>query len=219
MNYEKIYTQLVERGISRTLICYTEKHHIVPRCMGGSDDSENLVELTPEEHYLAHQLLVKIYPDNHALAKAAMMMTAQRPSNKVYGWLRKRHSEAMSDSQSGETNSQFGTRWIYNLQLEENKKIPANELLPDDWEEGRIMNFSAYKDKILKEQELSLRKQKEKHDDAYRWYFDYINSGYSSLREYVRNSDYPKSHVSFIKMLKKYVSGFKPEHGKAFGKT
>ena len=27
--------------------------------MGGTDDEENLVELTPEEHYVAHQLLVK----------------------------------------------------------------------------------------------------------------------------------------------------------------
>jgi len=29
--------------------------------MGGSDDKSNLVDLTPEEHFLAHQLLLKIH--------------------------------------------------------------------------------------------------------------------------------------------------------------
>jgi hypothetical protein len=56
MNYKKIYDQLVERATSRILEDYTETHHIVPRCMGGTDSLDNLVELTPEEHYLAHQL-------------------------------------------------------------------------------------------------------------------------------------------------------------------
>lgn len=32
-------------------------HHIIPKHMGGSDDSSNLVELTVEEHALAHKLL------------------------------------------------------------------------------------------------------------------------------------------------------------------
>ena len=47
---------------------YVERHHILPKCVGGGDESENLVPLTPEEHYLAHQLLVKMHPDNHRLA-------------------------------------------------------------------------------------------------------------------------------------------------------
>lgn len=35
----------------------THKHHIIPKHMGGSDDSTNLVELTVEEHAEAHRLL------------------------------------------------------------------------------------------------------------------------------------------------------------------
>lgn len=35
---------------------YTEKHHIVPKHDGGTDDVDNLVALLPEEHYLIHLL-------------------------------------------------------------------------------------------------------------------------------------------------------------------
>ena len=33
------------------------KHHIIPKHMGGTDDSSNLVELTVEEHAEAHRIL------------------------------------------------------------------------------------------------------------------------------------------------------------------
>lgn len=40
---------------------YVEKHHIVPRHANGTDDSSNLVSLTPEEHYFAHLVRWKAY--------------------------------------------------------------------------------------------------------------------------------------------------------------
>lgn len=144
MNYKKIYDDIVHRGKNRMLESYTESHHVVPRCMGGSDEADNLVDLTPEEHYLAHQLLVKMYPDNHRLAMAAVMMIPKRSSNKMYGWLKRRHSEAMSASQLGEGNSQYGTRWIHNMELKESKKISSYESLPDGWREGRKVNFDKH---------------------------------------------------------------------------
>jgi len=66
MNYKRVYEELIERGVKRgwtkkTASCYTERHHIVPKSMGGSNDSENLVELTAREHYIAHWLLYKVY--------------------------------------------------------------------------------------------------------------------------------------------------------------
>jgi hypothetical protein len=63
--------------------------------LGGSNELKNLVRLTPEEHYVAHQLLVKIYPGNGKLIWAALAMTGGgngvgngRKGNKLYGWLR-----------------------------------------------------------------------------------------------------------------------------------
>lgn len=108
MNYKKIYDNLINRAKNRKLDIYTESHHIIPRCMNGSNFSENLVDLTPEEHYLAHQILIKIYPTEYGLVKAAVMMClntgSKRPNNKLYGWLRRKHSEATS----GENNVNFG---------------------------------------------------------------------------------------------------------------
>ena len=45
--------------MSKTI--YTHKHHIIPRHAGGSNDPSNLIELTVEEHALAHKKLFFIY--------------------------------------------------------------------------------------------------------------------------------------------------------------
>jgi hypothetical protein len=90
MDYHRIYNRLIERGKTRIIHEYTEIHHIIPKCVGGSDFPDNLVKLTPEEHYVAHQLLVKIYKDNDKLVYAACMMVPDRPNNKLYGWLRRK---------------------------------------------------------------------------------------------------------------------------------
>lgn len=99
MNYERIYNSLIERSIGRVLDVYTEKHHIIPRCMGGSDDASNLAKLTAEEHFLAHQLLVKINPSNHKLALAVKFMctigSCAKRNNKEFGWIRRRAIESL----------------------------------------------------------------------------------------------------------------------------
>jgi hypothetical protein len=100
MNYQLHYDRLIERAKNRILSGYCEKHHIIPVCMGGSDDKENLAKLTPEEHYLAHLLLIKIYPNNYKLIWAAARMISGNENtprkNKMYGWLRKKMAEDCS---------------------------------------------------------------------------------------------------------------------------
>jgi len=71
MNYQKIHNQIINRAKDRLLEDYSEKHHIIPRCVNGTNAKENLVYLTPEEHYVVRQLLVKMYPQNHKLIFAA----------------------------------------------------------------------------------------------------------------------------------------------------
>ena len=100
MNYQKIYEQIINRGKSRTLEGYKERHHIIPRCMGGSDEADNLVDLTPEEHYLCHQLLVKMYPNNPSLIYAVVMMSGSirgTVTNKLYSWCKRRAMQPRSE--------------------------------------------------------------------------------------------------------------------------
>lgn len=94
------YEKLIQKAKSRTLSGYFERHHIVPRCLGGTDDTTNLVDLTPEEHYVAHLMLVKIYPTNQKLIYAVAAMLMDSPTtprkNKTYGWFKKRYSAMIS---------------------------------------------------------------------------------------------------------------------------
>ena len=62
-------------GINKRKLDFkTEKHHIIPRCKGGTDETTNLVLFTPKEHYVAHHLLSKIYPNDDSLFLAYRMM-------------------------------------------------------------------------------------------------------------------------------------------------
>ena len=61
--YHRHYQSLIENARDRILPSdtYKESHHIIPRSLGGSDDRNNLVDLTAREHYIAHLLLAKMY--------------------------------------------------------------------------------------------------------------------------------------------------------------
>ena len=117
MNYSRHYGLLIERAQNRKINPeYTERHHIVPRCLGGPDAPSNLVRLSAEEHYLAHQLLVKIHPLEHKLVYAACLMahgpTPGRLTNKTYSWLKKKLASVQSVKFSGKiwTDEQNASR-------------------------------------------------------------------------------------------------------------
>lgn len=60
--YTTWYNEIVSRGKSRGKLNegYMERHHILPKSLGGSDDDSNLVYLTAREHYLCHRFLVRM---------------------------------------------------------------------------------------------------------------------------------------------------------------
>ena len=84
MDYRRIYDQIIDRASKEQRIkkqeVYYESHHIVPRCMGGSNRKENLILLTAREHFLAHWLLARTYPSNKGLAKAFDAMCTLKKS-------------------------------------------------------------------------------------------------------------------------------------------
>ena len=60
--YSKCYFNIINRAKSRELSpnTYTEKHHIIPKCLGGNNSTDNLVKLTAREHFICHKLLTKM---------------------------------------------------------------------------------------------------------------------------------------------------------------
>jgi hypothetical protein len=58
--YSKLYYKITSNAKQRITEGYTELHHIIPQSLGGSNDKENLVELTAREHFICHWLLIKM---------------------------------------------------------------------------------------------------------------------------------------------------------------
>jgi hypothetical protein len=105
--YTKWYNEIILRAQARTLSSdlYREKHHIVPRSLGGSNQASNLVILTAREHFLCHWLLTK-------------MTSGQDQQKMAYACKRMMHS-------AGE--KQY--RYKVNSKLYEQLKISLNQIL------------------------------------------------------------------------------------------
>lgn len=81
-HYKNRYNKFIEKIKStenRQLGEYTEMHHIQPKCLRGTNNKNNLIRLTLREHFLAHWLLWKAYPDYLPLASAFLQMNHKNP--------------------------------------------------------------------------------------------------------------------------------------------
>lgn len=96
--------------------------------MGGSDEPENLVLLSPREHFVAHLILVKITEgtDKMRMAYAFFRMKANHPNSKVFSFFRehiakltsgagnpfygRKHTERSLVKMRGENHPMFGKR-------------------------------------------------------------------------------------------------------------
>lgn len=89
------------RGLNKSVLeGYYEKHHIVPKCLGGDDSEDNFVLFTAREHIIAHKLLWKQYPDNVKLMWAYNRTVSPRRnmvSTRDAALLRKAKAKAMSE--------------------------------------------------------------------------------------------------------------------------
>lgn len=71
MTYNEFINNILEtRGRNGCGEEYHEQHHIVPKCMGGSNDKDNLIDLFAREHFEAHRLLALENPENEKLTYA-----------------------------------------------------------------------------------------------------------------------------------------------------
>ena len=117
MNYQRIYNEIVDRAKLREIQegIYYESHHILPKSMGGSNDEDNLVNLTAKEHYLCHWLLYKIHK-TASMACAWRFMTyghkkmSGRYTSRSFKYAREAYAKEMSIRMSGINNPMFGKK-------------------------------------------------------------------------------------------------------------
>lgn len=79
--YKNLYKKFINSRRNLIRNGYIERHHIKPRGIGGKDDSSNLINLTPREHFFAHLLLYKIHPTNLRIAKGLSAMAYGNKKN------------------------------------------------------------------------------------------------------------------------------------------
>lgn len=104
--YTRIYYEIIERAQTRAVPqTYTEKHHVVPRSIGGGESKSNLAILTAREHFVCHWLLVKMTEgkSKRSMSYALRMMLAKNnhstkgryiPKSKLYELVKKTANEA-----------------------------------------------------------------------------------------------------------------------------
>jgi hypothetical protein len=132
--YTKWYTSITNNAKQRNLDCYTEIHHIEPRSLGGLDTPENLVKLTPREHFVCHWLLVKMTTglDHHKMLNALRMMRAEKQGQqryntkitaRVYAGIKEEYALLQSKRFTGENNPNYGNKWTTEQKEEQRKKL------------------------------------------------------------------------------------------------
>ena len=116
--YYKWYYNIIASAKDRVeIIGYSENHHIIPKCMGGSNSHENLVRLSAREHFICHLLLTKMTTgeDRSRMVFALWGMRRRNKfqneriiSNRTYEYLQKLLSAETSKMNSGTFESRFG---------------------------------------------------------------------------------------------------------------
>lgn len=122
--YAKWYFSIIKNAKNRN--SGDESHHIIPRCLGGTDESDNLVSLSYREHYIVHVLLTKMN-DSESLKNAVWQMSCKNKNkyfnSLLYEIVRKSYVERIS----GEKH------WSKTKLFREN--------VSNSWTEERKINF------------------------------------------------------------------------------
>jgi hypothetical protein len=122
--YTAWYNNIIQRAQSRVLSedTYTEKHHIIPKSLGGSNAKSNIVCITPREHFICHLLLTKMTTGNNLFKMkhaVSMLMNAKNigngryvPSSRLYEYVKKCHLEAINEGWTGEKRKRHAEKLI-----------------------------------------------------------------------------------------------------------
>lgn len=130
MDYNRIYAAFINdrRAKESALSGYRERHHIVPRSLGGTDEPGNLISLSAEDHFFAHLLLAKVH-GGQMWSPVAFMAGGSRKdykpivSRKAFGWVKR----ALSESKTRAGAYQFNHK-IYRIEHLDGRKWAGHQI-------------------------------------------------------------------------------------------
>ena len=140
--YTNWYNSIIQLANSRELSSdvYTEKHHIIPRSLGGNNSKSNIVSLTAREHFICHLLLTKMTTDN-AMYKMkfalSMLMNVKNigkgryvPSARFYEYAkhgRKQSMQALWTAEKRKKHSQKIKLYFENIEKTSKKELDRRD--------------------------------------------------------------------------------------------
>lgn len=126
---------------------YCERHHIIPRSIGGEDDESNLVNLLPREHFFAHLLLTKMVTNEQNIIKMNWALHKMCYcgidyfNSRDYEWYRRRHIEFLKTHHPSKkaswrkaTSERVFLDWENNLE----RRQKTSDKMKSMWLEGKI---------------------------------------------------------------------------------
>jgi len=117
--YSSIYYKIVNNARERILdsSSYTEKHHIIPKSLGGTNSKDNIVVLTAKEHFICHRLLTKMVEGEakRKMVYAAYMMLRGKnryvPCGRVYQFLKEQLALANKERPGPNLRKKLSDEW------------------------------------------------------------------------------------------------------------
>lgn len=161
MDYNKIYNSIIEKAKNekRKKGCdvYYENHHIIPKCLGGTNKSSNMVLLTGREHFICHWILHILFPNNNKIFFAFDLMCVAKsskrnkftPSSRIIEYSRKEKSLRMS----GDNNAKY---W-------KGKKRPDTKPLSEETKlkiSNKLMGHTVSEESKIKQKETKAKNKK-----------------------------------------------------------
>lgn len=182
---------------------YYEKHHIIPRALGGSNDDQNLVLLTAREHFVCHLLLCKFVERSYVkrMIQAYVRFFGDKSSHHYE--IRKFHKTFLSNNSKGSYNPMYGKRrpqWLHDKLRETNRKNRGT--------------------KVCISNPITKQMRYVKFEEVDGFYADGWVKGNKFFDWSGRNNkvDYAKSHKKRTETLKKKGINFKGENNPMYGK-
>lgn len=140
--YKKWYFNIIDAAKINGRVGYIEKHHIIPKSLGGSDSKDNLVNLTAREHFLCHLLLIKCtsgYDKKLMLfALGKFVQNAPGQYRILTSWEYSKARESISNARTGRQHSE-----------ETKKKMSENRKGKIPWNKGKSVGPCTEEKKML----------------------------------------------------------------------
>lgn len=174
--YTTWYNSIINNAKSRqSLTGYVEKHHIIPKSLGGSNNKTNIVRLTAREHFICHWLLPKMTTDQNRIKMIRALWRMSVPggadqdrykiNSSLYESVRQRYAQINSLRHKGKTMSSEATRKRHATMMER-YGVMSKTRITDEMRKAHSIRQTGKKHSEESKQKMSESRQGSKNHSA-----------------------------------------------------